>query len=158
MKKISDTDLNLLEKESESALKRRAFRVLHPPEFKGCRIMINTFQKDSYACPHLHEDKEEIFIHLKGKFYIVLFDNSGKIEDVFLFDEKNAKIVEIPKLKYHTIIPLEKGSSVCEVSVGPHNPDSYKKFADWASEEGTQRAEEYMKKLFEEAESFLKTK
>lgn len=33
---------------------------------------------------------------------------------------------------YHTVVSREPSSSMLDISIGPYNPDEFKKFSDWA--------------------------
>lgn len=109
--------------------------------------MINVLEPGSYVQPHKHEnpDKREAFIILRGKVLVVIFNDSGIIEDQILLDTQKGNFgVEIPPKTYHMIIPLEPGSTLYEIKDGPYNVRSDKKFADWAPKEGENGVKNYI--------------
>ncbi|MEA3445992.1 MAG: WbuC family cupin fold metalloprotein [Bacteroidota bacterium] len=137
---------------NEAAKSTRLRKNLNFHEFAEDTLqrMLNAFEPDTYICPHKHEnpDKRELFILLKGKILIVIFDDSGAVSDSVLLDrEKGNYAVEIAPRTWHTVISLEKGSVAFEIKDGPYNNETDKIFAPWAPSENSPEAGKYLNKL-----------
>ncbi|MBU3916841.1 WbuC family cupin fold metalloprotein [bacterium] len=138
--------LNLVSLQANQTPRGRKNFNFHQPE-DAIQRFLNAIEPDSYIQPHRHVDpvREEIFLVLKGKGAVVLFDSVGTVEDVFYLDiSKGEWGVDIPGGVYHTIVSLEENSVFYEIKSGPYNPDTDKEFASWAPDENTQEAKEYL--------------
>lgn len=109
--------------------------------------MLNAMEPGTYCRPHKHEnpDKREVFIVLRGKMAVVLFDDEGNITQVIkLIPKEGAYGAEIPPKVWHTVLSLAEGSVAYEIKDGPYNVKDDKNFAPWAPEEGSLEAPEYL--------------
>ena len=90
----------------------------------------------SYVRPHRHlsPPKTETFILLKGRVWVVIFDDTGEIIDGKLMDGKRIQVVDILPGCWHTLIAT-KPSITFEVKPGPYDPATDKEFAAWAPSE-----------------------
>ncbi len=139
---------------SRMSSRGRAMTVLHPPEKKGIRILVNAIQPGSYVQPHRHE-YEEAFGILSGELDVLFFDQEGKVISRNTFNQHNgSRFVEIPPLMYHTVLSNEQDSCILDLSIGPFNPNGYKQFAPWSPSEPeggmpayTEEIHEYMTRL-----------
>ena len=113
--------------------------------------LINAMEPDTYLRPHRHmnPDKNEVFLMLRGKAALFLFDNNGNITEQVILDP-NAGVYggEIPCDVWHTLIILESGSVVYEVKQGPFAPLSPENMATWSPvAEDIENVKTYMDKL-----------
>jgi len=122
--------------------------------------MLNAIEPDSYIRPHKHINppKIEFFIVLKGKFYVVFFNENGEIYDVVYLDGKKNIGIDIKPGVIHSLISLKKGGVIFETKDGPYDPSTDKKFPDWAPLENTIESYNYLKKLKIKAKLFYKLK
>ena len=113
--------------------------------------LINAMEPDTYLRPHRHKnpDKNEIFLLLRGKAALFLFDDKGNITKQVIFDPKNGIYGgEIPCDVWHTLIVLESGSVVYEVKQGPFAPLSPENMAPWSPvAEDTENVKLFLEKL-----------
>ena len=97
--------------------------------------LINAMEPGTYLRPHRHKnpDKTEIFLILRGRVALFLFDDQGCISEHYLFDS-NAGVYggEIPADVWHTLLVLESGSVIYEVKQGPFAPLSPENMAPWS--------------------------
>jgi cupin fold WbuC family metalloprotein len=97
--------------------------------------LINAMEPDTYLRPHRHKnpDKVEIFLILRGRVALFLFDDQGNITDYYILDP-NAGVYggEIPAEVWHTLLVLESGSTVYEVKQGPFAPLASDNMAPWS--------------------------
>ncbi len=142
----------LLELTTQKALKsprKRMNHNFHQPEDVIQRFL-NAIEPDSYIRPHRHinPEREEIFLVLKGKGAVVLFDDQGVVDNIYLLDASLGFWgVDIPGGLYHAIISIEPGSVFYEIKQGPYNPDADKGFAPWSPEEGSEEAFDYLNQI-----------
>lgn len=112
--------------------------------------MLNAFEPGTYIQPHKHEnpDKREVFIVLRGRMLMVIFDDSGTPIDFILLDpELGIYAIEIPKGVWHSVISLAAGTVVYEIKDGPYIQPLDKNFASWAPKEGDLECDNYLTRL-----------
>lgn len=112
--------------------------------------MLNAIEPGSYIRPHRHKhpDKREIFLLLRGKGAVIIFDDSGRVTDVHLLEAGGEKLgVEIPPGAWHTIVSLEEGTVFFEIKDGPYVEITDKDFAPWAPAPGDTNQGEYLQRL-----------
>lgn len=122
----------------------------HPILSDPLQRLLNVMEPLSYIQPHKHEnpDKVEAFILLKGRLVVVEFNADGSVADHLLLDPLQGNYgAEIAPRTFHTIIPLDAGTTVYEVKNGPYDPIDDKNFASWAPAEGSGEASEYLRDL-----------
>jgi hypothetical protein len=113
--------------------------------------LINAMEPDTYLRPHRHmnPDKNEVFLMLRGKAALFLFDDEGNItEQVILDPEAGVYGGEIPCNVWHTLIVLESESVIYEVKQGPFAPLSPENMASWSpAAEDTENVKVFMNNL-----------
>ncbi len=112
--------------------------------------LLNAMEPGTYIQPHKHEDPDrfEVFLCMRGRFLVVIFNDEGIITNHTILDAREGKFgVEIPAKTYHTLLSLESGSVAYEIKEGPYLPANAKNFAPWAPAEGEPGADSYLKKL-----------
>lgn len=140
--------LKVISEAQNSERKRKNFNY-HQSFNDPINRMLNAIEPGSYIQPHKHEnpDKREVFILLKGKLAVVLFDGHGNITEHVVLDNEENFGVEIPPSVWHTIIALETGTIVYEIKDGPYSVADDKNFASWAPKEGDEDCDDYLIKL-----------
>ncbi|MDR1224951.1 MAG: WbuC family cupin fold metalloprotein [Tannerella sp.] len=113
--------------------------------------LINAMEPDTYLRPHRHKnpDKNEIFLLLRGKAALLLFDDEGNVTETVMLDP-SAGIYggELPPGVWHTLIVLESGSVIYEIKQGPFAPLSPENMAPWSpAAEDADEAKKYMEQL-----------
>ncbi len=150
LKKVDNTIIeDTLQKAKESE-RKRAIYCIHEKEDYFQR-MINAVLYDTYLVPHKHEnpDKLEIFLILKGRIAVLIFDDKGEIKEKIILDEKETRLVEIPPRTWHSFVVLTPEAVLYEVIEGKYDEKTHKKFAEWAPKEQDEEAQKYLKKLRE---------
>lgn len=153
IKIINEKVLSLLSAEAVESQRLRKNLNLHEYADDRLQRMLNAFEPGTYICPHKHEnpDKRELFILMKGRIIILIFDDSGVVSDSILLDrDKGSYAVEIAPRTWHTVVSLEQGSVAFEIKDGPYDEKTDKYFAPWAPLENHAEAREYLKKLVAE--------
>ncbi|MBE9536900.1 MAG: WbuC family cupin fold metalloprotein [Proteobacteria bacterium] len=113
--------------------------------------MLNAIEPESYIRPHRHKnpDKTEMFIVLKGRGVVVIFDNEGNVVEHYLMEAGgNTLAVEIPPGVWHSIFSLDKATVFLEVKDGPYAAISDKGFASWSPvPDDSEAAKKYLERL-----------
>lgn len=132
----------------ESKRKRYARSFSEPSD--RVQVMLNAVEPDSYVRPHKHEspDKLEIVQAVCGRIAVFSYDDGGSVVRCVVSDSSvSDNVVVIPKGTWHSMVSLESGSVMLEIIEGPYNAETHKKFADWAPEEYTREAAEFLQNL-----------
>ena len=150
--KIIDT--HLLNETTERAKKSPRLRMnynFHETPDDPVNRLLNALEPDTYLRPHRHcnPDKNEIFLLLRGKVAVFLFDDIGRITDTILLDpQKGYYGGEIQSGIWHGLLVLESGTVIYEIKEGPFAPLKPENMAPWSpSTDDTKGIEAYLKKL-----------
>jgi len=152
MIKINDEFLDITSAKAKSSPRLRMNYNFHPRHEDVINRLLNAMEPWTYIQPHLHRDPDrfEVFLALRGRFMVFIFDEVGKITDHAILNSREGKYgVEIPPKTYHMLMSLEPGSVAYEIKEGPYNPLSAKDMASWAPAEGDPKVREYMKQLLD---------
>lgn len=113
--------------------------------------LLNAMEPGTYIRPHRHlnPDKEEIFLLLRGKAVVFLFDNDGKITEQQLLDPKTGTYgAEIKAGVWHCFLVLEPGTVIYEIKTGPFAPLSPENMASWSpAPENEEAVKRYLEQL-----------
>ncbi|MDR0572966.1 MAG: WbuC family cupin fold metalloprotein [Tannerella sp.] len=147
-------DKKLLDETTEKARQSPRLRMnynFHESPDDPINRLINAMEPDTYLRPHRHKnpDKNEVFLILRGKAALFLFDDNGNITENIILDPKTGTYGgEIPCNVWHTLIVLESGSVIYEIKQGPFIPLSPENMAPWSPDtEDTEGAKKFMNKL-----------
>ena len=144
----------LLDETTERAKKSQRLRMnynFHETLDDPINRLLNALEPETYLRPHRHinPDKEEIFLLLRGKVAVFLFDDDGGITDTLLLDPLNGYYgAEIKPDIWHGLLVLESGSVIYEVKQGPFAPLTPENMAPWApSADDAKGVGEYLDRL-----------
>jgi len=130
---------------ADSSEKRRYPKLLHSPgdEFN---CVFNFMMQDSYMQPHLHPGAEKIEkIHLiRGKVAALFFDDQGMVNECTVLEGGGIELIEVPAFTWHTYVILTDHAVTYETMMGVYEPQTWKKFPDWAPQEGTMGCLRYL--------------
>lgn len=87
--------------------------------------LLNALEPGTYLRPHRHLNpkKDEIFLLLRGRIAVFLFDNKGEITQTQILDPKEGVYgAEIKAGTWHGLLVLESGSIIYEIKEGPFAP------------------------------------
>ena len=80
--------------------------------------LLNALEPGTYLRPHRHLNpkKDEIFLLLRGRIAVFLFDNKGEITKTQILDPKEGVYgAEIKAGTWHGLLVLESGSVIYEI-------------------------------------------
>lgn len=113
--------------------------------------LLNAMEPGTYLRPHRHlnPDKTEVFILLRGKAALFLFDDCGTVTDTFILDPRRGRYGgEIPAGVWHGLVVLASDTVIYEIKQGPYAPLTPDNMAPWApAAENRQEAQAYIDKL-----------
>lgn len=140
---------------AENNPRKRAIVRIHSSLAQEQHIMVNAILGESYVQPHKHEEKEktETFRIVKGRGYLVIFDDTGEITNKIELDSSpdGRKIATVRPGKWHTFVPMSSETVVLEAKrqpVGGYKAETDKTIPDWApNPEDLQACKAYLSKL-----------
>jgi cupin fold WbuC family metalloprotein len=131
-------DKSLLDKTTEKATKSTRLRMnhnFHASEDAPINRLLNAMEPDTYIRPHRHLNpgKEEIFLLLRGKAVLFVFDENGNITNqLMLSPDEGVYGAELEPGVWHSLLVLESGTVVYEVKEGPFIPLNTADLASWS--------------------------
>lgn len=144
----------LLDKTSEQARLSPRLRMnynFHEQLDDPVNRLLNALEPGTYLRPHRHlnPDKDEVFLLLRGKVAVFLFDDKGNVTEKLILDPTAGMYgAEIKAGVWHGLLVLETGSVIYEVKQGPFAPLSPENFAPWSpAAEDTEGVQRYMEEL-----------
>ena len=146
---IGEKIINETLEKARNSSRKRAVHCFHQPG-ETLQRMLNAGTKDTYVCPHKHEnpDKLEIFNVLRGDLAVFRFNNYGRVEQTVLLEEKGpVRSVEILPRIWHGLVFLSPEAVIYELIEGPYNPSTHKNFAPWAPSEDSPQSKRYLEEL-----------
>ena len=113
--------------------------------------LLNAMEPDTYLRPHRHvnPDKNEVFLLLRGKVAIFIFDDMGNITETVILDPLQGNYGgEISAGVWHGLLVLETGSVIYEIKEGPFAPLAPENMASWSPDASDMEGvKAYMRKL-----------
>lgn len=145
---LSEQEIQDCLKLAGTSEKRRYPKLLHSPgdEFN---CVFNFMMQDSYMQPHLHPGEEKIEkIHLvRGKVAALFFDDQGTVKKCTVLEKGGIELIEVPAFTWHTYVMLTDYAVTYETMMGVYEPETWKRFAGWAPQEGTMDCPKYLDSL-----------
>jgi cupin fold WbuC family metalloprotein len=141
---VQIVDQQLLDQVSAIAKASPRLRMNHNLHQLEDRVqrMLNALEPDTYVRAHRHIDppKAEMFVILRGRTAVLIFNDDGGIEDCIILSPEGSCVVDIPAGHWHSLLALEPGTVVMEAKDGPYIPSTDKDFAAWAPRENSRDA------------------
>lgn len=113
--------------------------------------LLNAMEPGTYLRPHRHLNpaKDEMFLLLRGRVAVFLFDEEGHITEKVVLDPKAGVYgAEIKAGRWHGLLVLESGSVIYEVKQGPYVPLTPDNLAPWSpAAEDTEGVRKYLTDL-----------
>ncbi|MDH6533945.1 cupin fold WbuC family metalloprotein [Parabacteroides sp. PM5-20] len=151
MKVINEDLLNQTTSLAKTNPRRRMNYNFHEKPETPINRLLNAMEPDTYVRPHrhLHPAKEEIFLILRGKALLLLFDAEGNITETLLLNPLEGSYgAELMAGVWHGLLVLESGTVLYEIKNGPFTPLATEDMAPWSpAAEETEEVQSYMKQL-----------
>ncbi len=153
MKLINEELLNETSSKAKQSSRLRINYNFHEKLDDPVNRLLNAMEPGTYIRPHRHltPPKEEIFMVLRGKAVLFIFDEEGNITDKIYLDPLNGSYgAELPAGVWHSLLVLETDTVIYEIKQGPFAPLSAKDLAPWSPDaEDTVKVSEYLEYLFD---------
>lgn len=147
MESISPVLIQRLLDEARLHERKRAFHIFHAEEDAFNRMLIAGVN-GSYAAPHRHTTKFEIFTYARGDLIVVEFYDDGSIKHAYNLRE--CPYVEVPPMTWHMVLFASDEWAFMEMALWPDKYDpSDKEFAPWAPAEFDPNVAAYVENLIE---------
>ncbi len=119
---INDELLDKVTAEAEASPRLRMNYNLHESLDAKAQRLINVLLPGTPLPIHRHKHTAETYVLLRGKMFVVFYDDLGGQTDRFLLDPMQGNYgVQIPKGQWHTVEVIDP-SAILEVKDGPYMP------------------------------------
>jgi cupin fold WbuC family metalloprotein len=138
---------------AEQSVRGRYPILLHSAGDEFNRVF-NFITRDSYMQPHLHPGDEKIEkIHLvRGELAVLFFDDQGVVSESVHLCLGGIELVNVSAFAWHTYVMLTDHVVTYETMMGVYQPETWKRFANWAPKEDAVESADYLKSLRHESE------
>jgi len=119
---INNELLDKVTAEAEASLRLRMNYNLHDSLDAKAQRLINVLLPGTPLPIHRHKHTAETYVILRGKMFVVFYNDLGAQVERFLLDPTQGNYgVQIPKGQWHTVEVIEP-SAILEVKDGPYTP------------------------------------
>ena len=136
--------------QAQSSPRRRMNFNFHATLDENPSRLLNVLLRGTYIRPHRHSDppKAESFVVLEGRIGVLVFDDTGRIEQRHALGREDAALgIDIAPGIWHTAVALSEHAICFEVKPGPYVQAVDKEFAPWAPREGDPGCTAYLETL-----------
>lgn len=137
--------IELIKESALSSPRGRARICTHKSSEDSLHEMLIAMRSDSYIRPHRHYNKIESFHWIEGRADIVIFNESGQIQDIIALGPDKNFYYRLSDPFYHTVIIHSPIFVIHEITNGPFVAQD-SDFASFAPEDG-EHAREYISNL-----------
>lgn len=148
-------DTTLLDETSARARQSSRLRInynFHEKLDDPINRLLNAMEPDTYIRPHRHltPPREEIFLVLRGKVILFLFDDAGNVtKKISLSPDEGNYGAELEPGVWHNLLVLEPGTVIYEIKNGPFTPLIPEDLAPWSpAAENIEEVKRYMEELW----------
>lgn len=119
---INEAFLDKVTAEAEASPRLRMNFNLHESLDAKAQRLINVLLPGTILPIHRHRHSAETYVLLRGKMFVVFYDELGGQIERYLLDPTIGNYgVQIPKGQWHTVEVIEP-SAILEVKDGPYTP------------------------------------
>jgi len=119
---LNDELLDKVTTEAEASPRLRMNYNLHESLDAKAQRLINVLLPGTPLPIHRHKDTTETYVILRGKMFVVFYNDLGAQVERFLLNPTQGFYgVQIPKSQWHTVEVIEP-SAILEVKDGPYTP------------------------------------
>ena len=132
---------------AKKSARKRAHLNLHPSADSPVQHLCIGLYRGTYVQPHQHteENKWEQLMILRGRVVLLFFNDSGTVSDrLVLGHNESNRGIKFPPNTWHTVLLLDESAILLEIKEGPYSQETHSKLADWAPEEGSDKAAGFM--------------
>lgn len=146
---VDNAQIDSLLAEAAALPRRRKNYNYHERADHPCQRLLNAILPGSYVRPHrhVHADKDEFMIVVRGCLGVVFFDASGAVTGKMKLEAAGpAYAVSIPAGAWHTAVALAP-TVIFEAKGGPYTPLTAEELAPFAPAEGAVDSASYLRRL-----------
>jgi cupin fold WbuC family metalloprotein len=137
MKVFTHALLDELAARATASPRKRAHHNVHASSDDRVQRFFVAADRGTYIRPHRHLTRSELAIAVRGRFDVVVFDESGRVIERGAVGEGTPGLgYETSLGTWHTLIAQSDGSTFLEIKEGPYDPKTAAEFAPWAPPEG----------------------
>lgn len=119
---IDDKLLDEVQAEAALSSRLRMNRNIHESLDSPCQRLINVLLPGTVLPVHRHTHTAETYILLRGRLFVVFYNDLGEQVERFLLDPSIGNYgLNIPRGQWHTVEVVEP-SAILEVKEGPYRP------------------------------------
>lgn len=132
MKQIDTMTLDTLVNQARQSPRLRTHYNLHEQLSDPLQRLAIAMEPDTLVLPHRHGHTLEILTALRGRFIVLILDETGEqvVQRAVLGDD--CRVVEIPPNEWHAVLSLDEGGVIFEVKRGPYIPVAAADVPAWA--------------------------
>ena len=122
---ISQTLLDLVSEMAKASPRQRKNRNFHLADDDVCHRLLNALEPQTYIPPHrhLHPNKGESIVILRGRVGVLFFDAQGQVTQRCVLQPGGEIMgVDIAPGTFHSVVALEPGTVFFEAKAGPYMP------------------------------------
>lgn len=126
MDKVLNTQLldEITEQAKQSPRLRMNYNLHDSLDAKAQRLF-NVLEPGTILPIHRHRNTAETYILVRGKMRVEYYNEKKELlESILLNSEEGNFGLHVPVGQWHTVVPLESGTTVFEVKDGPYTPFS----------------------------------
>ncbi len=131
MKQLTSSMLDTLAGQAQQSPRLRANHNLHTDLDDAIQRLAVAMEPDTLVLPHRHPRTFEVLLPLRGRFVVLVFDNSGRVSERVVLGEE-CSVLEFPANTWHAVLSLDKGGVIFEVKHGPYAPIAKPDIAAWS--------------------------
>lgn len=145
---FSEAEIDELKNKTNLSLTGRFRYCLHQDHSDQIQEMIIGISKDSYCRPHRHPIHfSESYHIIQGELLILFFDQNGNEYHRETLEKNGKNVIRINHSVIHMPISLSDVTVYHETLTGPFDKENMVEYMDWAPDEQTNQAVEYLNKM-----------
>jgi cupin fold WbuC family metalloprotein len=149
LQQVDNAKIDSLLAEARAAPRGRKNYNYHERTDHPCQRLLNAILPGSYVRPHrhVHADKDEFMIVVRGCLGVVFYDASGAVTGTMKLEAGGPVFaVSIPVGMWHTAIALAP-TVIFEAKGGPYTPLNAEELAPFAPAEGAADSPAYLRRM-----------
>lgn len=131
MKRLTAAGLTRLGQQAAQSPRLRANSNLHTDLTDPIQRLAIAMEPDTLVMPHRHPHTWEVLTPLRGRFTVLVFDDTGCVTERAELGE-DTQVVEIPAGGWHAVLSRDVGAVIFEVKHGPYMPIPEADYAAWS--------------------------
>lgn len=131
MKRLTAADLTALGQQAAQSPRLRANSNLHTDLADPIQRLAIAMEPGTLVQPHRHPHTWEVLTPLRGRFTVLVFDETGRVTERAELGE-DTQVVEIPAGGWHAVLSRDVGAVIFEVKHGPYVPIPETDIGGWS--------------------------